>query len=311
MTAIIILNPYAGRWKALQRRVEVDEALKAAGVDYELVVTSGPGNALELARKAALEGHSPVVAAGGDGTINEVVNGLALAAEETGGDSLCPLGILPLGSADDLVANLQLPMSLIEAAQIIAAGKVINIDLCKVQWYQDGEIRCRYFDNNSAIGLEPFITLIQQRIQRVRGTPRYLLATLLGVYEKPSWNMELEWEGGRYSGPISLVTVGNNPRTGGVFYVTPHANPKDGLLTFVYGFLPTRRQILKVLPRLMKPGAGNYVEHPAITEIHSSWLRVISQEPTPLHADGEMQSQAVNEIEFQVLPGKLPILTSQ
>lgn len=310
MTALIILNPYAGRWKALQRRAEVDEALKAAGVDYELVITSGPGKALELARKAALEGRTPVVAAGGDGTINEVVNGLALAADEQGGNPLCPLGILPLGSADDLVANLRLPNSLTEAAQIIAAGKVKNIDLCKVQWNQDGQNRCRYFDNNSAIGLEPFITLIQQRIQKVRGTPRYLLATLLGVYEKPGWNMDLVWEGGRYSGPISLVTVGNNPRTGGIFYVTPHATPVDGLLTFVYGYLPTRRQILRVLPRLMKPGAGNYVEHPAIKEMNSPWLRVVSQEPTPLHADGEMQSNAVKEIEFQVLPGRLPVLTN-
>src|SRR5690606_23781743 len=116
-----------------------------------------------------------------------------------------------------------------------------------------GLAHCRYFDNNSAIGLEPYITLIQQRIQRVRGTPRYLLATLMGVYDKPGWNMDLEWQDGHYSGPISLVTVGNNPRTGGIFYVTPHANPTDGLLTFVYGYLPTRRKILRVLPRLMKP----------------------------------------------------------
>ncbi len=90
---------------------------------------------------------------------------------------------------------------------------------------------------------------------------RYLVATLRGVSQNPQWSMQLEWEGGSYAGPVTLVTVGNHVRTGGLFYMTPHADAFDGLLTFVYGFMPTRWQILSLLPRTMKPGAGSYVEH--------------------------------------------------
>ncbi|HEX9029071.1 MAG TPA: diacylglycerol kinase family protein [Anaerolineales bacterium] len=305
MTAKVILNPYAGRWSAGQRREEMVAALKAAGIDFDLAVTQGPGDGVSLAAQAVREGFSPIIAAGGDGSISEVVNGMAQAVGE---DPLLPLGIIPLGSANDLVDNLKMPKDLLAAARLIAGGQVRNLDLCQVTGNIQGRSFTRYFDNNAAIGLEPFITLIQQRIHRLKGTPRYLVATLRGVMDNPQWTMRLEWEGGSYQGPVTLVTVGNNPRTGGLFYVTPHADPSDGLLTFVYGFLPTRLQILRVLPRLMKPGPGSYVEHPSIHEIHSPWLRIHSENPTPLHADGEIQSEAIQDMEFCVLPGRLPVL---
>lgn len=300
MPAKVILNPYANRWNSLKRRDEAEAALKAAGIEYDLVVTERPRQGIDLAYQAVLDGFCPIIAAGGDGSIGEVANGVAKAADDSGID--VPLGILPLGSANDLVDNLKLPRDLQEAARVIAAGNVKPIDLCQVN--------NQYFDNNSAIGLEPFITLIQQKIQRVHGTPRYLLATVRGVLSNPSWVMHLEWDGGEYHGPITLVTVGNCARTGGLFFVTPHADPFDGLLTFVYGYMPTRGSILRLLPRTMKAGKGNYVEHPAIHEVHAKWLRIHSETPTPMHADGEIQDEAIRDLEYRIFPGKLKILLS-
>ncbi len=299
MTAKVILNPYAGRWKALQRKDEAEQALGSAGIPYELTITDEPGHGIEIARQSVLDGFDPIIAAGGDGSINEVINGWAQAVLEA--QSRPPaFGILPLGSANDLVDNLGLPKDLQAAAQVIAAGKTRKMDLCQVNQ--------RYFDNNAAIGLEPFITLIQARIHRLKGTLRYLVATLIGVNQNPKWSMQLEWEGGSYAGPVTLVTVGNNPRTGGLFYMTPHADPFDGLLTFVYGYMPTRGQILRLLPRTMKAGAGSYVEHELIHEIHSPWLKIRSDQPTPAHADGEIFDQAIQELEYRILPSTLPIL---
>jgi diacylglycerol kinase (ATP) len=300
MVAKVILNPYAGRWQALNRREEMVSALKASGIDFELVATASPGQGTELAAQAVKDGFDPIISAGGDGSISEVVNGIAQAMLDSEHERWPSLGIIPLGSANDLVDNLGLPKELDKAAGVIAAGMTRMMDLC--------EVNGRLFDNNAAIGLEPYITLIQQRITRLRGTLRYLVATLRGVIDKPQWEMHLEWQGGQYDGPITLVTVGNNPRTGGIFYVTPHANPFDGLLTFVYGFMPTRLQILRLLPRTMKSGAGNYVEHPDIHEVNSPWLRVHSEKPTPSHADGEIQSEAIQDLEYRVIPARLPIL---
>lgn len=297
MTTKIILNPYAGRWLAQAKKDELEIALKDAGLEYELDVTSGPGNAIELARQAVSQGFNPIIAAGGDGTYSEVVNGIA---SVNGNDGSITFGVIPLGSANDLVDNLNLPKDIPAAVQVIADGHTRMIDLCQVN--------DRYFDNNAAIGLEPYITLIQQRLKRLKGSFRYMTATLLGVKDKPQWNMSLEWEGGSYDGPVTLVTVGNSPRTGGVFYMTPHADPFDGLLTFVHGFMPTRRKILTLLPRTMNPGEGSYVEHPDIHEISSPWLKVSSEQPTPAHADGEIFSEQIHDLEYRVIPHSLPIL---
>ena len=306
MTAKVILNPYAGRWTAAKRQTEVESALREAGIDYELAVTEHPGHGTVLAAQASRDGFSPIIAAGGDGSISEVVNGIVNELEEQDANELPPFGILPLGSANDLVVNLGLPTEIAEAAQVIGAGNIQLMDLGQVSF--GNNLRTRVFDNNSAIGLEPSITLIQERISWLRGVLRYIVATLIGIAQNPQWRMRIEWDNGEYYGPITLVTVGINPLTGGVFYMTPHADPFDGLLTFVYASMPTRLQILRLLPRTMKPTEGNYVEHPDIHEVHSPWLRIQSDTPTPLHADGEIQSEDVQNLEYKILPGRLPIL---
>ena len=303
MKAKVILNPYANRWHALQRKTELERALQACGIQYDLVITERPGHGTELAGQAVLEGFDPIISAGGDGSISEVVNGIVSSNGQDNHKRSPALGIMPLGSANDLAVNLGLPNGLEACAAVIANGKHKFMDL--------GQVNGRFFDNNSAVGLEPTITLIQQGIPLLRGSIRYLLATLIGVMKNVHWNMHLEWDNGEYSGPVSLVTIGNHPLTGGVFYMTPHANAFDGKLTFVYGYMKTRRQILQILPRTMKPGPDSYVEHPNIHEHHTTWLKISSEKPTPMHADGEIQSKAISEVQYKIIPGILPVLLTE
>lgn len=302
----VIYNPYAGRWMALQKREEAETALRKAGLDYELVMTERPGHGTELAAHAVREGNEIIVSAGGDGSISEVVNGMMVAVENTAAELPRPrLGILPLGTANDLVINLGLPVALDEAAKVIAGGRTRFLDLGEIQVGADR--RSQLFDNNSAIGLEPTVTLIQQQMRRVRGVLRYLLATLAAVNRNPQWRLTLTWDSGAYEGPATLVTVGNTPKTGGLFYMTPHADPFDGKLTFVHGYMATRLKILQLLPRTMKSGPGSYVEHPDIHEFHCTWLKIKTHTGTPVHADGEIQSSNETQFYYQVKPACLPV----
>jgi len=298
MTAKIILNPYAARWNALKRRPEAETALQKADIDYDFVVSDYPGHNEELAAQASREGYNPVIAAGGDSTFNEVANGIIQAA----GDSPVEthFGILPLGTANDLADNLGFPKNLDEAARIIASGQTRLMDVSKVNE--------RYFVNNSAVGVESAVSVQQTQMKHVKGIARYLLATLITIMRNPQWRMELTWDDGHYVGPVTLVSVGNNPRTGGIFYTVPHANPYDGKLSFVYGSISKRLDILKVLPQTMKPGEGNYVEDPRIHEVHCTWLRIHTEPTTPVHTDGEIINSAINDLEYRVVPGRLPIL---
>ncbi|MFA9489689.1 MAG: diacylglycerol kinase family protein [Anaerolineales bacterium] len=172
MSAYVILNPYANRWKAKERLPEVRQALESTGIDYHLVESDAPNHAIQLAASASSEGFSPIIAAGGDGTISEVVNGLYQASEGV----LGPFGVLPLGTANDLVVNLGLPTSLQEAAQVIAEGGTRRIDL--------GQVNEWIFDNNSAVGLEPVVTIYNIRMTWLKGVIRYLVAALRAIADK-------------------------------------------------------------------------------------------------------------------------------
>jgi YegS/Rv2252/BmrU family lipid kinase len=298
MPAKVILNPYSGRWKGGERQAEIEAALQAAGVEYDIDPTTGPGHASELARHALESGFTPILAAGGDGTVSEIINGMLTA----GLDELPPFGILPVGTANDLADNLGWDKDLAAAAKHIAAGKTRRLDVC--------EVNGRYFVNNAGLGLEPYISTIQNKMTRLRGIIRYLAATLKGVADNPQWDMELAWEGGGYRGPVTLVSVSNGPRTGGIFYTVPHADPFDGKLSFIHGHIPGRLRLLRALPMIFKPAAGNITEHPAVHEVHSPWLTAQCTPPTPAHADGEVFAKAHTDFNFRVHSGRLSILSA-
>jgi len=295
MAAKVILNPYSGRWSALKRKDEATAALREAGIEFELALTEGPQHGIELAEQAARAGFSPIISAGGDGATGEVINGLHRAAPD---GVLGPLGVLPLGTANDLVVNLGLPRDLREAARVIAAGHTRRIDLGKVNdWV---------FDNNSAVGLEPVVSIYNVRMTRLKGVIRYLVAALRAIGQKPEWTMRLEWDDGSYEGPASLVSVGNCPLTGGVFRMAPAADPADGKLTFIYGFAPTRRKMLALLPKTM---SGEHVNDPAIHQHHTRRLVIRTDPSSPLQVDGEVRAEALSDFTYVCLPARLDILS--
>jgi diacylglycerol kinase (ATP) len=301
MTAKVILNPYSNRWNSKARWPEAEAALKSAGVDFEVAISEKKGAVIGLAEQAAREGFSPIIAAGGDGTIGETVNGMARAAGSMD-KPLGPLGIMPLGSANDLVVNLGLPKDLNEAAKVIAAGKTDLIDVCKCN--------DRFFVNNSAAGLEPYTTTKQEKIHWIKGMGRYLVAAVQGIMDKPEWNAKMEWDGGSFTGPLSLVSVGNNRLTGGVFYMTPHADPRDGKLTFSYGYRNSRLGLFQALPRTMKPDKGSFLEMEGMYETHCTRLTIELDKPSPAHTDGELFPEPLTSLEYEVFPKRLQILLS-
>lgn len=300
MNAKVILNPYSNRWKAKERWPEAEAALKASGIKYDLAISEKQHQITSLAEKAIKDGFSPIIAAGGDGTIGEVLNGMAKAAKSEK-ELLGPLGIMPLGSANDLAVNLKLPLDLYKAARIIANGKIKKMDI--------GSVNGLYFNNNSAMGLEPYTTLIQQKITWIKGIGRYLFAAVRAVMDRPTWEGTIKWDGGEYNGPLLLVTVGNGARTGG-FYMTPHADLFDGKLTFTYAYIKSRLRLFSLLPRTMKPGKGSYVEEPEVHEQNATWIKIHVTRPTPAHVDGEIFEHAIQELEYRIHPGKLQIISN-
>jgi diacylglycerol kinase (ATP) len=292
--AKIILNPYSGRWKGQRYMPAVEAALKEAGVDFDLVCTAGLDHAIELAREAALEGYSPVVAAGGDGTIGEVVNGLVQAA----GDQVAgPLAIIPLGSANDFIQTLGTPADLRGACELLRKAQVRTIDV--------GRVNERYFINDVGVGFEPQVTLESRKIKRLRGQLIYLVAVLRAVRHPIQAHMTIEWDGGqRVSKPILMVSVANGRCTGG-FWLTPYAELDDGELDFIFADALSRLQILRFLPEVMR---RTHLDKDPVTHGRTKHIVITSDDPLPVVADGEIMTTEAHRLEIEVLPGRLQVL---
>ena len=295
-TARVIVNPYSGRWKARDNVPRIEAALARAGVPYELILTSRADEGIELAAQAARAGFSPVIAVGGDSTCSEIANGLIAAA---GAGPTAPMGIIPLGTANDLAYGLGIPGEVEAAVEIIAAGRTRIIDV--------GRVNGRLFANNSAVGLEPEVTLANARMVHVRGTIRYLIAALITILRRPVWEMSLRWDGGEYEGSILLVSVGNNRRTGGFFFMTPDAELDDGLLDFVYASVTSRLKLLRLLPMTFD---GSHVRRPEVFAGRTTRLEIRCRPGTAIQADGEVFEHGATECVYEVVPGKLTVLVA-
>lgn len=295
--ACVILNPYSNRWNAKKRWPEAEAALRRAGVEFEFRETQGPGDGIRLAMEAAQAGYSPIISAGGDGQTGEVLNGLYQANPE---GVLGPLGVIPLGTANDLVHNLGMPLDLDDAARAIAVGKTRRIDLGMAnEWV---------FHNNSAVGLEPVVTQWNIRMVRWKGTLRYLVAALRAINEGRRWSARLEWDGGSYQGSLTLVSVGNCPVTGGLFKMAPAADPQDGKLTFVYAFSPSRLKMLSLLPHTLK---GSHVDDPLVHQHHTTLLTIAMEPGSPIQVDGELRATDLTHVTYRALPQRLDILAGE
>jgi YegS/Rv2252/BmrU family lipid kinase len=293
-TAKVIVNPYAGRWKAQAQIPQVRAALDHHRVAYNLLVTEAAGEGIEIAKTAAQAGFSPIVAVGGDSTISEVINGLITAAGES---PTVPMGIIPLGTANDLAYALGLPVEIEPATALIARGQTRIVDA--------GRVNGRHFGNNSAVGLEPVISQQNDRLVRVKGTIRYLLAALICIMRQPQWTMTLEWDDGRYEGSVLLVSVGNTRRTGGVFFMTPEAKMDDGRLDFVFAPSMSRLKTLRLLPMTFN---GSHVQRPEVTYLRTTRLQITCHPGTPIQADGEVFETDTTKILYEVLPNKLTVI---
>lgn len=297
MKVKVILNPYANRWRAQGRLDAIREAFAAVQISPDIDVTERRRQAIELAQAAVTDGYDAVVAAGGDGTVGEVVNGLIRAKA---GPTI-PLGVLSIGTANDFGDLAGVPRALEAGVRLIAAGHTRQIDAGQIS--MNGQVH--YFVNNSALAMEPMVTLENIKMTRLSGEIRYIVALVRALIKLRAWQMRIVWDSGVYEGPAYLLSICNGPRTGG-FYMAPDARMNDGLFDFVFAPEMPKWTVLAVLLRLLRQ---THIHHPQITYGRTTRLSITSQPGTPIHADGEILNESVATVAYEMLPGKVTLLT--
>lgn len=300
--ALVILNPWAGRGAAGQRRGDLEAALRSVGVSFDILTTHARGGATELAWQGVEHGYEQLVAVGGDGTINEVVNGMMGAEQATGRRT--QLGIVPLGTGSDFIKSLDGidPGDTYGAARRIAARTTRRVDIGRVQV---GEDEPRYFVNGLGMGLDAQVAAESLKITRLKGIAVYLLAIIRAVVNYKAHPMTVLYDGNRVHRRLLFASVANGRAQGGGFLLTPDAAVDDGLLDLCIIDNLRLDEIIRHLPKVLE---GTHVNLKQVTMGRASEVRVESSAPIPVATDGEVISTDARLVTAEIVPQAIDVL---
>lgn len=289
----LIANPMAGRGRGGKILPQVQEALNRAGLEFSQAVTTKPLEAIDLACQAAEEGCELVVALGGDGTSNEVANGLL-----SSGNSEVVLGLIPVGTGNDFAGMCNTPTDLTALCRCFKEGKSRLIDV--------GRVNDRYFVNVLGVGFDARASVEALRIQHfLSGMPLYLVAVLITLREYEIPHITAELDGQRVSMPMTMFCVANGRREGGGFLIAPDAENDDGIFDICLARGLGRLGILRLLPEVMR---GTHVDKEPVTMAQAKRVILDSPDPLPVHADGEVIYTDAHHLEIEIIPRHLRVI---
>lgn len=283
----VILNPSAGSGKAGREAPRILAALRnSLGGGYTLFVTRLPLDATAIARAAVLEGAEFIVAIGGDGTIQETVNGLF-----TDGHLINPdvqLGIIGIGTGNGFAQSLGLPADIEQQCEIIASGLVRRLDIGRALFSNgNGKPGSRYFVNECQAGIGGVVVEnVHSEHKRLGGTLAFGLKTLRAALSFPEPEITVSMDGGPGSTLrfIGVVAANGNSMAGGM-RLTPRADVGDGLLDFLLMHEQTLAQRLRNFPKIY---SGRHVHLPQFQYLQGRRLSLTSKEKVLFEADGEL-----------------------
>lgn len=283
---ILIANPISGKGKAKTVAEQAYTALTSAGHHGSLELTSGTGDATRFAQEAVSAGTQRVIACGGDGTIHEVVNGIANVPDVT-------LGLLPCGRGNDFAAAIGVPRKPQHAIQTLFTGKTIHVDLGKIHSKESGPY---YFTTIVTCGYDTEVSRrAAERTTPFAGTASYAYAAVATLFDYECPNARLEGDFGRHEGAILVAATGITNRYGGGFQILPNARFDDGLFDVcIVRPVPS----LAILWLLISLFWGGHISHPAVDIHQTRTLTIETDPPHLLYADGEPTCETPATIEI-------------
>jgi diacylglycerol kinase (ATP) len=300
----VVVNPVSGRGAGARSIPEIRQRLDAYGMKYEIVVTERPWHGAEVAGEAAVAGCDVVVAVGGDGTANEVLNGLMQAWERHPNHG-CAMAAIGVGRGNDFAFGVGIPQGIEPGCRTLASGKRRTIDVGRVVGgqYPQG----RYFGNGVGIGFDAVVGFEALKLKRLSGFPSYVVATLKTVFlyfTAPL--LRISYDAGSLEMPALLVSVMNGRRMGGGFLMAPRGDVADGLFDLCIARQVSRARVFGLVPHFVR---GSQLGQPEILAPRSRRVEVTALRGVlPAHADGETLCEQGERLAMEVVPGKLDVL---
>jgi YegS/Rv2252/BmrU family lipid kinase len=279
----LILNPAAGSGRANHAVLAAREHLDAAGIEYSLDISYRRGGATTLVQKALDLGFDTFLVIGGDGTINEVVNGMA--------DKDATLGIIPAGRGNDFAKMLGISKEAGSACRSFIEGGERRVDL--------GELNQRYFVNGVGIGFDAEVAV---NADQWAGKSAYYFGILRTILRFKPLSLKIKFNGLEPIVPLTMITVANGRYFGGGFILAPEALPNDGLFDVC---MIGKMSKLKMLKNLGLVRAGAHTALPEFLQKRAAELCIQAERPTLAHMDGEIIE--AQDFQIKIHPGKLKL----
>jgi YegS/Rv2252/BmrU family lipid kinase len=302
---LIIINPIAASGLALEAWSKARPELIRVGIEFSEHITTCAGETAKLARQALLDGITRIIAVGGDGTLNEVVNGY-LDATGQPINSTAVLGLLPGGTGSDFRRSLGF-LTAEDALRSITGSKTILVDAARAV-FQDasGTTRSRFFINAASLGLGSNVAWLVNRYNKwwprwLSGQVRFMLATIfaLGKYKNVPIQLLLD---GEHQLHISsnFIVVANGKFAGSGMMLAPNAELSDGLLDVLLTHRASRMDVIRELPRIYR---GSHLKNPKVKQVRARALSIEAAQPIAIELDGE--PVGYTPAHFTILPSAI------
>ncbi len=310
MKYLVIANPAAGKGEGEAAIPQIEALMQDRLLDFDLVRSERPWHTADIAQEAAEAGVDVVVAAGGDGTANEVINGLMRVPRP---ERTTAMGVLCAGRGNDFAFGAGIPADLAEGVRVLAEGHRQTIDVGHVVGgnYPEG----RYFGNGIGIGFDAVVTLVAGKQEHLDGYVGYIVATLKTAFlyfKAPLVSIEYDdaitgaHETRRL--PALMVSIMNGRRMGGGFMMAPQGDPTDGLFDLCIARQVSRLRIFQLVPHFMR---GTQATQEPITTGRTGHLTVTAiDHALPAHADGEMLCTEGQRLEMTLIPQQVDVISA-
>ncbi len=301
---LVILNPISGNGAGARTWPHVESALRSGGLTFDVARTTAPREAIALAERAKRDGYDLLIAIGGDGTVNEVTNGVMRA---TGGNPGGTVAIIPVGSGNDLAKMFAIPNWRAGVERIIA-GRRRTIDIVHVlgdrpaPGYDTPE---HYFLNAIDTGFGALVAHHVHDVPFLKGTPLYLVGIFKTLVNYAVPTLRIDMDGRRLEQRSTMTAVANGRCIGGGFWIAPEASVDDGSLDVIIASGLGRAGILSLVPKLMR---GTHLGDPRIRFARAACIAVDSPDALTVEADGEILYLGAHHLEIRVLPRHLDVI---
>ena len=302
----VIVNPTSGRGFAGRSLPELEAELQKLHLDYKLVLTERPWQAADLAEQAARDGYDTVVIASGDGTANEVLNGLMRARQQ--GFDKTAMAQIAVGTGNDFAFGMGIPGGIDAGCRILADNyrRKMDVGIIKGGDYPGG----RYFGNGVGIGFDAETGFVAAKIRWTRGMLLYLIAALetIFIYFKAP-KVRLVYDKQELTQASLMISIMNGRRMGGGFFFAPEGDPGDGWFDLCIAAAPSRARIFGLIPYFMK---GTQATQKEVTMGRARKVVATALDGSlPVHCDGETVCLAGEEVTIELLPAQIEFITQK